>query len=126
MAIVSLLLSLKYSSAQSSFPKQLVGSWISVEYKEISTSDRSKKFRELVSPQILYFDSLGRCTIQSRMEYQRNIGKPVSQRMFGSLLQFTYTINKSKLDVVQVKDDNNLLNITFSGVPVSMLFERYK
>jgi hypothetical protein len=126
MALVSLLLSVKYSTAQSSFPKQLVGSWISAEYKEALASDEGQKMGALVSPQFLFFDSLGTCSIQTRMEHIMSVGKPVSTKKFGDKIQFTYAVNKHKLSVNQVKDNNNLLFITFSEVPVSIIFKRYK
>ncbi|OQP54578.1 hypothetical protein A4H97_21655 [Niastella yeongjuensis] len=126
LALVPLLLSVKYTTAQSSFPKWLVGSWISAEYKEALASDQGAKRGALVSPQFLYFDSLGTCSIQTRMEHKMSAGKPVSQRKFGNSFQFSYTVNKSILNVNQVEFDNDLLYITFSGVPVSTLFKRYK
>ena len=126
MALVSLLLSVKYSADQSSFPKQLVGSWISAEYKDALASGEGEKMGALVSPQFLFFDSLGICTIQTRMEHKLSLGKPVSQRKFGDKFQFSYTINRHKLNVTEVKDNNNVLNITFSEVPVSIIFKRYK
>ncbi|MBN9352260.1 MAG: hypothetical protein J0H55_16390 [Chitinophagaceae bacterium] len=124
--IIALLLSFGYSSAQSSFPKQLAGYWISYEYEKVLADSQSEKIGALISPQFLYFDSLGRCTIQTRIEHKLAIGKPVRSRNFGDALQFTYIINKSKINVNQVKDDNNLLYVTFSDVPVSIVFKRYE
>lgn len=127
MALVPLFLSVKYAAAQSSFPKQLVGSWISLEYENILASRQGEKIRELVSPQFLYFDSLGTCTIQTRMEFHESLGKPIGQRAFGNQFQFTYNIhNKSKLNVNQIENENNLIYISFSSTPVSAVFKRYK
>lgn len=125
LIVIALSLSFRYSSAQKLFPKHFVGYWINYEYSQVLSDGRSQKINSLISPQFLYFDSSGRCTIQTRIEHKIVIGKPVSSRIFGDELQFTYIINKSKVNVNQIEDNNNLLYVTFSDLPVSIVFKRY-
>ena len=125
LIVIALLLSCRYSSAQSSFPKQLVGCWINYGYEQALAGGKGEKISALISPQFVCFDSLGRCTIQTRIEHKLVIDKPVSSRSFGDELQSAYVINKSKININQVKDNDSLLYITFSNVPVSIVFKRY-
>ena len=124
--VFALLLFFKYSPAQNLFPKELVGYWINAEYENALTDSQGDKVSALISPQFLYFDLFGNCTIQTRIEHKLIIGKPIRKRKFGDTFQFTYTINKSNFTINEVEDNEELIYINFSNIAVSILFKKYK
>jgi hypothetical protein len=125
--IIATLLCFKYSSAQNPFPKQLIGAWINLEYETALGNDSlNEKVRALISPRFLFFDSLGNCGISTMVEHKPKVVKPISSRKFGDAFQFTYIINKSRVTVNQIEDNDSLLYISFVDIPVSIVFKRYK
>src|ERR1039457_1655589 len=93
------------SFAQYSFPKQLVGYWINVEYEKALGDKQNENISSLVSPQFLYLDSLGNCTIQTRIEHKLMIGSPIKVRRFGDTFQFSYRLNKNNFTVNEIENN---------------------
>ena len=116
----------KYSFAQNPFPKQLVGYWINAEYERALKDSQSEKIESLISPQFLYFDSLGNCTVRTRIEHKLIIGKPISKRRFRNAFQFSYKLNKNNFTINEIEDNDSLLYINFSDILIGMVFKKYK
>lgn len=65
-----------YSISQPSFPKNLTGNWISVQFNQVLLDSLSDIIVLNISPQLLSFDSLGKCNIQASFESGFSIGRP--------------------------------------------------
>jgi len=116
----------KYSSPQSPFPKQLVGSWINAEYERALRDSQNEKINALISPQFLYFDSLGNCIVGTGVERNLIVGKPVNRRTFGKAFQFSYKLSKINFTINEIEGKNNLICINFDGFLIGIIFKKYK
>ncbi len=72
------------------FDKQLVGSWISLQYDYfLKCQNQDSTLMDLmiyrVSPQHIVFDSTGRLTIYTIFEQKSDVGKPIKMDRYGEV-----------------------------------------
>ncbi|GEM_PF-2426660 len=127
--IISQIMFVSCSISQPSFPKQLAGDWISVQFKQVLSDSLSDKIILNISPQLLSFDSLGKCNIQASFESFFSIGRPNKIQLSGRDSQditITYYYNKRTYLIWTISNNPDYLFFELPGTPSRILFMRYK
>lgn len=111
--------------SQNKIPDEVVGTWISVQFKQSLNDSLIERLTYGNSPQILTIDSSGQCLVQGNTENLFSIGRP--QKVFESknYKEVLYNHKKREYYLTFYMADERYLLLGVPGTPFTILFTRY-
>lgn len=116
-----------HSLSQNKFPGQLTGDWISIQFKYALDDSLDYEIAANISPQILTFDSLGKCTVQTTSEHLFYMSKPKKIRKYNSgEIELTYFVNSLHVYILRkILNNKEYIFLRYEKTPTAILFVRY-
>lgn len=113
-------------SSQNRTPKEVIGTWESVQFRAAKEDSLDDRIVYAISPQMMYVDSLGNCEIQLFFESHSWKGKITNVKIVGRDIEVKYCFKSHCLTIRNAVNNPDYIFLTYPGIYNSILFKKYK